>query len=76
MRSTSKKSDVEQQRTPGKAFVDLRRCPQNHPCPSLNVCPTGALSQRGLEAPTIDDDACIGCGRCVDYCPAGALQLA
>jgi Fe-S-cluster-containing hydrogenase component 2 len=61
--------------TEGKLSVNLRRCPQNHPCPSINVCPTGALSQKGFEAPTVDDDACVACGRCVNYCPMRALSL-
>jgi ferredoxin len=55
--------------------VILSRCPQNHPCPSRLVCPTGALAQRGFSAPTVDHDKCVACGRCVSFCPRGALQL-
>jgi ferredoxin len=55
--------------------VVLSRCPQNHPCPSRSVCPTGALTQRGFSAPTVDHDKCVACGRCVSFCPRGALQL-
>lgn len=51
------------------------RCPQNHPCPSMGVCPTGALKQQGYDAPTVDDENCIKCGKCVNYCPKGALVL-
>jgi ferredoxin len=29
-------------------LVDQNRCPQNHPCPSIRVCPTGAIVQAGL----------------------------
>lgn len=25
--------------------VDLKRCPQNHHCPALKVCPVNALTQ-------------------------------
>lgn len=51
------------------------RCPQNHPCPSVRVCPVAALKQEGFKAPTVDNDLCIKCGKCVNFCPKGALQL-
>ncbi len=43
-------------------------CPQNHPCPMVKVCPVGAISQVKYEAPTVDDDKCIGCCKCVARC--------
>lgn len=54
--------------------VDRRRCPQNHPCPSIRVCPVNALSQRGVAAPEVDDELCVDCNKCVWSCPMGALQ--
>ncbi|MGE5473646.1 MAG: ATP-binding protein [Ignavibacteriales bacterium] len=51
------------------------RCPQNHPCPSIKVCPVGALKQKGFNAPTVDNEACIKCGKCALYCPMRALQM-
>jgi len=51
-------------------------CPQNHPCPSIRVCPVKAIKQVGFKAPTIDLQACIQCGKCVAYCPMGAIQKA
>ena len=56
-------------------MINRSRCPQNHPCPSVKVCPAGALSQRGFDAPTADQDTCIRCGRCVSFCPMKALTL-
>ncbi len=56
-------------------IVIQESCPQNHPCPSVAVCPVGALHQEGFDAPTVDNDACIKCGKCVDFCPRKALQL-
>jgi len=44
-------------------------CPQNHRCPSLRVCPTGAIVQRGYGAPEIDESKCTHCCRCVRTCP-------
>lgn len=55
--------------------VNKRRCPQNHPCPSVKVCPAGALLQVRFEAPTVDQEKCIRCGKCVKFCPMRALTL-
>ncbi len=49
------------------------RCPQNHPCPCISLCPVDALSQNGFEASTVDKDSCIECGACVDACPYQTL---
>lgn len=58
-----------------KLVVKTNRCPQNHPCPSVRVCPVGALKQQGYHAPSVDLNACIRCGKCVRSCPMGALVL-
>lgn len=50
------------------------RCPQNHPCPSLKVCKTGALSQNGFAAPVVDEGKCVNCYRCISFCPMGAFE--
>lgn len=55
--------------------VIVSRCPQNHPCPSVKVCPVDALSQDGFKAPVVDEEKCIDCGACVDYCPMQAFVL-
>ena len=58
-----------------KLQVFESRCPQNHKCPSVKVCPMDALIQKGNDAPVVDEDKCIVCGKCVTRCPMGALQL-
>lgn len=35
--------------------IIVQRCPQNHHCPAIKVCPVGALSQNGFSAPIIDE---------------------
>lgn len=40
---------------------------ENAPC--VDVCPTGATEQREDGIVTVDTDACVGCGGCVDVCP-------
>jgi len=49
--------------------VNASRCPQNHRCPTLRVCPTGALQQEGFNAPFVDHELCIDCGKCTYSCP-------
>jgi Fe-S-cluster-containing hydrogenase component 2 len=56
--------------------VVQQRCPQNHHCPSVKVCPVGALTQKGFAAPTVNEATCIDCNKCVRFCPMGALQPA
>lgn len=58
-----------------KLIMVKERCPQNHKCPAVNVCPVGALSQEGMSAPTIDHEKCIKCGKCSNFCPMKALVL-
>lgn len=50
------------------------RCPANHPCPSVRICPHGALKQNGFDAPVVDETLCTDCGACVSFCPMGALR--
>lgn len=59
-----------------KLNVVHANCPQNHPCPSVKICPVGALNQNGYKAPTVDYDKCTKCGKCVKFCPMRALVLA
>lgn len=62
--------------TEGKSLkVDLHRCPQSHACPSVRVCSVGALSQNGYDAPVVDQQKCIKCGKCVKFCPMHALTF-
>ena len=58
-----------------KLIIIQEKCPQNHRCPAINVCPVGALSQNGFNAPQIDYEKCIDCGKCSNFCPKKALNL-
>ena len=55
--------------------IIINECPQNHKCPAVNVCPVGALPQEGFNAPKIDYDKCIKCGKCSNFYPKKALIL-
>lgn len=37
-------------------IVDEKRCPQNHSCPAIRVCPVGAITQDGYNLTTIDSE--------------------
>jgi ferredoxin len=54
--------------------VDKNLCPQNHKCPSIKVCPVGAISQTGNGLPVVDQEKCIQCKKCVMFCPMGAIR--
>jgi Fe-S-cluster-containing hydrogenase component 2 len=56
--------------------VDRKRCPQNHPCPAVRVCPVGAIRQKGFELPVIDQEKCIKCKKCTAFCPMKAIEEA
>ena len=58
-----------------KLEVIDKLCPQNHRCPSVPICPFGALIQVENKAPIVDEEKCTKCGKCVRSCPMGALQL-
>ncbi len=58
-----------------KIIVSKSKCPQNHRCPSIPVCPVGAISQVTINSlPVIDEEKCILCGKCQTYCPKGAFE--
>jgi Fe-S-cluster-containing hydrogenase component 2 len=56
-------------------IVKEERCPQNHPCPAIRVCPVDAIHQAEYNAPMVDQDICISCGKCVRACPMDAFQV-
>lgn len=58
-----------------KLKIIVENFPQNHKCPAVKVCPIGALSQDGFNAPIIDYDKFIKCGKCSNFCPRNALIL-
>lgn len=54
-------------------LFDKNRCPQNHPCPAVKVCPVGAIKQNSFAAPVVDQEKCIQCEECAMVCPMGAI---
>lgn len=59
-----------------KLVVYEERCPKNHKCPAVSVCPVGALTQKDIfSAPVVDHSKCIKCGKCSNFCPMKCLVL-
>ena len=57
-----------------KIQVNPDKCPQNHRCPSIDVCPRGAITQKDIHSlPEIGK--CILCGKCMRFCPKGAFEM-
>lgn len=52
------------------AVRNIRLCTKD--CLCLYVCPVGATD---TENGQIDWDKCIGCGKCADACPSGAISM-
>lgn len=57
-----------------KIEVNKSRCPHNHYCPLIRVCPVDAISQNKEGYPVINQDLCIECGACLHSCPMGAMS--
>ncbi|MGL5272753.1 MAG: 4Fe-4S binding protein [Phocaeicola sp.] len=53
--------------------IDKTKCPQNHTCPMIPVCPVSAITQKGFELPQIDKEKCIKCGKCIKICGKKAV---
>lgn len=58
-----------------KLIVNENKCPQNHQCPSIPVCPKGAITQADIHSlPEINENLCVLCGVCMKFCPKGAFE--
>ncbi|WP_051965492.1 4Fe-4S binding protein [Thermanaerosceptrum fracticalcis] len=58
------------------------RCDGNPWCPSMRVCPIGAIKvkeSRGLIMKKVvlevDKTKCTGCGKCLNYCAHRAITI-
>ncbi len=59
-----------------KLILDLQKCPANHHCQAVAVCPMDALYQADEHhAPEINYNLCVACGACTRRCGKQALQI-
>jgi len=54
--------------------IDKNKCPQNHKCPAIKVCPVNAISQTNYELPRVNNEICIECKKCINFCPMRAIH--
>lgn len=58
-----------------KIIVNQNKCPQNHKCPAILVCPKEAITQKDKSSlPVINQEKCVTCGKCLQLCPKGAFE--
>lgn len=65
-------------------FIEPLVCNQCDNAACERVCPVSAISRKTVEIKdtgektqvvTIDEEACTGCGLCVEYCPKGVVFI-
>jgi carbon-monoxide dehydrogenase iron sulfur subunit len=49
-------------------------CRQCEVCPPIASCPTGALSKTQQGTVALNEDACTGCGVCIEACTYEAMK--
>jgi Fe-S-cluster-containing hydrogenase component 2 len=60
-----------------KARIIQAKCDRSPFCPVKRFCPTGAVERAGffMGKVVINDEKCIGCGRCIQVCPHNAVSF-
>jgi Fe-S-cluster-containing hydrogenase component 2 len=44
-------------------------------CPAMGNCPSKALRRNSEGTIYVDESRCVGCGKCAEACPFGAIKL-
>lgn len=58
------------------AYIVQNKCDKSPFCPVKRVCPVNAVTKQGFFGSVeIDSTKCIGCGKCIQYCPHGAVKM-
>ena len=56
-------------------LINENACDKAPNCGMIRLCPADAISQQAGGYPEVNQDSCIECGQCVEYCPHQALSL-
>lgn len=57
------------------ATWDIGMCMQCDNPPCVPVCPVDATRKNEKGVTVVDQDKCVGCGRCIEACPYGARHM-
>ncbi|MBS7525657.1 4Fe-4S binding protein [Fusibacter paucivorans] len=57
------------------AVIDANRCDRSPFCPVKRVCPVNAVKANMYGVPEVNQSECIGCGKCLRYCPMRAVTM-
>ncbi|AZR72460.1 4Fe-4S ferredoxin [Anoxybacter fermentans] len=63
-----------------KAYIDPKKCDRSPFCPAKRVCPVQAITQEknsifSTGPAKVDPEKCIGCGKCLNFCPGQAITM-
>ena len=57
------------------ATIDANRCDRSPFCPVKRICPVNAVNANMYGVPEVNSGECIGCGKCIPYCPMRAVAM-
>lgn len=61
------------------AKINANKCTKENQCTAELSCPIGAISRtkkgEQYEASVIDAKRCLGCGKCMRFCPSKAITV-
>lgn len=75
--SKAKKKNNRNSNKEKKAYINQSVCDRSPFCPVKRVCPVNAVEKKGFFGGeiTINKEKCIGCSKCVAYCPHHAVSM-
>jgi len=57
------------------AIIDGAICDRSPFCPVKRICPVNAVNANMYGVPEVNPSDCIGCGKCLSYCPMKAVTM-
>ncbi|SES84300.1 4Fe-4S binding protein [Anaerobranca gottschalkii] len=58
------------------AYIKPSKCDKSPFCPAKRVCPVNAIYfDETINSYKVDEEKCIGCGKCAKVCPQRAIEM-